>query len=136
MAFEEIVHSISLAADSSIAKYTGVPGQPGSAQPNSGFQYRFVKVTGKTQCGLCTAAGDPAIGILQSKPQMEGQAATVALGGVSFAQAGAAVAAGDLVTSDATGQAVKATDAATARGVALTASANAGELISVLLKKI
>lgn len=134
MAFEETIHSISLAADASLALYTGVPGQPGSPKPNSGFQYRFVKVTGKTQVGLCKAAADRAIGVMQSKPQVVGQAATIALWGVSFVQAGGAVAAGDLVTSDATGQAVKATDATTSRGVALTASSTAGELISVLLQ--
>ena len=94
MAFEETIHSISLAADASLALYTGVPGQPGSAKPNSGFQYRFVKVTGKTQVGLCKAAADRAIGVMQSKPQVVGQAATIALWGVSFVQAGGAVAAG------------------------------------------
>lgn len=134
MAFEELLHSISLTADASLALYTGVPGQPGSAKPNSGFQYRFVKVTGKTQVGLCKAAADRAIGVMQSKPQVVGEAATIALWGVSFVQSGGAVAAGDLVTSDATGQAVKAADATTSRGVALTASSNAGELISVLLQ--
>jgi len=134
MAFEENIYSLSLAADASIAVYTGVPGQPGSAQPNSGFQYRFVKVTGKTQVGLCTAAADKAIGVLQSKPQMAGQAATVGIWGVSFVQAGGAVNPGDLVTADAKGQGVKATDAATSRGVALTSAAKEGELISVLLQ--
>ena len=134
MAFDEALYSISLAADASIAKYTGVPGQPGSAVPNSGFQYRFVKITGKSQCGLSVAAGDRSVGVLQSKPQVAGQAATVGIWGVSLVTAGAAVNPGDLVTSDAQGQAVKAADATTARGVALTSSANAGELISVLLQ--
>lgn len=134
MAFEENLYSISLAADDSIAVYTGVPGQPGSPQPNSGFQYRFVKVTGKAQVGLCKAAADPAVGVLQNKPQVVGQAAQVGLWGVSKVQAGAAISAGDMVTSDATGQAVKATDAATRRGTALTSAANAGELVSVLLQ--
>lgn len=134
MAFEENLYSISLAADQSIAVYTGVPGQPGSPQPNSGFQYRFVKVTGKAQVGLAVAAADRAIGVLQNKPQVSGQAAQVGIWGVSFVQAGGAVDAGDLVTADATGQAVKATDVATARGTALTSAANAGELVSVLLQ--
>lgn len=134
MAFEENLYSISLAADSSIAVYTGVPGQPGSPQPNSGFQYRFVKVTGKTQVGLAVAAADKAIGVLQNKPQMAGQAAQVGIWGVSFVQAGGAVNPGDLITADATGQAVKATDPTTSRGTALTSAANAGELVSVLLQ--
>lgn len=134
MAFEENLYSISLAADDSIAVYTGVPGQPGSPQPNSGFQYRFVKVTGKSQVGLCKAAADRAIGVLQNKPQVTGQAAQVGIWGVTLMQAGGAIAAGDMITSDATGQAVKASDAATSRGTAITSAANAGELVSVLLQ--
>lgn len=132
MAFNEKVESISLAADASIGIYTGVPGQPGSAVPNSGMQYRFVKVTGKAQCGLATAAADRVVGVLQNKPQMPGAAAEVGIWGVSLLTAGAAVAPGDTVESDAQGRAVKSSGVGV--GVALTASANAGELISVLLK--
>lgn len=132
MAFNERIESISLAADASIGIYTGVPGQPGAAVPNSGKQYRFVKVTGKSQCGLATAATDRVVGVLQNKPQMPGAAATVGIYGVSLLTAGAAVAAGDSVVSDAEGRAVKATSG-NGKGVALTASANAGELVSVLL---
>jgi|GEM_PF-2510652 len=131
MAFEEQISSISLAADASIGIYTGVPGQPGSAVPNSGMQYRFVKVTGKAQCGLATAAADRVVGVLQNKPQQPGAAATVGIWGVSFVTAGGAVAAGDSVDPDADGRAVKS--AGRGNGVALSASANAGELISVLL---
>ena len=132
MAFNESIASISLAADASLGIYTGVPGQPGSAVPNSGMQYRFVKVTGKAQCGLATDSGDRVVGVLQNKPQNPGAAATVGTWGISYVTAGAAVAPGDNVTSDAEGRAVKAT-AGVGNGVALTASANAGELVSVLL---
>lgn len=132
MASNEALYSISLAADASVGIYTGVPGQPGSAVPNSGMQYRFLMVTGKQQCGLATDAGDKIIGVLQNKPQQPGAAATVAVWGVSLVTAGGAVNPGDNVTTDAQGRAIK--DAAGAGvGVALTASANAGELISVLL---
>lgn len=132
MAFNESLSNISLAADASIGIYTGVPGQPGSAAPNSGKQYRFLKVTGKSQVGLSSAAGDHTIGVLQNKPQMPGAAATVGLRGISLVTAGAAVAAGDAVVSDAEGRAVKATSG-NGNGVALSTSATAGELISVLL---
>ena len=131
MASNEALYSISLAADASVGMYTGVPGQPGSAVPNSGKQYRFVKVTGKEQCGLATAAADRVIGVLQNKPQQPGAAATVGIWGVSLVTAGGAVAAGDNVEADSEGRAVKSTG--TGNGVALSASANAGELISVLL---
>jgi hypothetical protein len=44
------------------------------------------------------------------------------------------VAAGDEITTDAQGQAIKSLDPMTSRGVAITSSAIAGELISVLLQ--
>jgi hypothetical protein len=141
MAYEESIRSISLAADSSLAVYTGVPGLPGSASPNAGRQYRFVKVTGTRQVGLCTAATDNAIGVMQSKPQNTGMAATVAIRGVSYVVSGAgaganAIAAGASVTSDSEGRAVKlpGTGSPVAHGVALVGSTTAGELIPVLIK--
>ena len=115
--FEEILRSISLVADSSLAGYTGFPGLPGSAVPNTGKQYRFVKVTGKIQVGLATAGTDRAVGILQNKPQKLGEAATVAVFGASLVISGAGdgtgsnpaiIAPGDLVVADAEGRAIKA----------------------------
>ena len=61
MAYDEAIRSISLDADSSIAVYTGVPGLPGSADPNGGKQYRFVKVTGAGTVGLATAAANASL---------------------------------------------------------------------------
>lgn len=136
MAYEESLRSVSLAADSSLAQYTGVPGTPGSAEPNSGKQYRFVKVTGAKQVGLVTANTDAAIGVCQSKPQTTGSAATVGIRGISFVVAGAAVSAGAKVTADSTGRAIAlpGTGSPVTYGIALTAASVAGELISVLLK--
>lgn len=134
MAFEENIYSVSLTADASLAKYTGVPGQPGSAVPNSAFQYRFVKVTGKAQVGLATDPGDRVVGVMQSKPQVVGQAATIGIWGISLVSSGGVVAAGDPITTNAQGQGVKSSDPAQSRGVALTSSTIAGELISVLLQ--
>lgn len=105
--YEETLRSISLDADASVGIYTGVPGQPGSAVPNYGKMYCFVKLTGSHQVGLCTAATDIAVGILQNKPQKPGAAATVGFSGVSNLIAGGVIAAGDLVASTATGTAVK-----------------------------
>lgn len=140
MAYSELLHAISLEADSSIATYTGVPGTPGSAEPNSGFQYRFVKVTGAKTVGLATAAAnEQVIGVLQNKPQVVGQAATVALSGVSLVQAAGTVNAGDGVKVNATGQAVAhvaGTDDESLRvGTAVTAGAS-GALFSVLIRTI
>lgn len=134
MAYDESLRSISLNADASLAEYTGVPGLPGSPTVNYGKQYRFVKVTGANQVGLVTASTQVTVGVMQNKPQVTGQAATVAIDGVSNVMAGGAVAAGDVVKSDTTGRAVTSGDGSDARGVALTAATGANTLISVLLK--
>ena len=117
MSYEESLKSISLDADASIGIYTGVPGLPGSAKPNTGKQYTFVKVTGIHQAGLA-GTGDKVVGVLQNKPQQPGAAATVAYSGVSNVSVGAAFSAGDLITQDANGAAT-AGDASNAVGIAL-----------------
>lgn len=136
MAYEESLRSISLDADASLATYTGVPGTPGSAEPNYGKQYTFVKVTGAHQVGLVTANTDLAVGVLQNKPQVTGQAATVGYQGVSNVIAGAAVTAGDKVSSDATGRAITTpgTGSPVVLGIALASATAAGQLIPVLLR--
>lgn len=141
MAYTELLKSISLDSDSSIATYTGPPGVTGSASPNSGFQYRFLKVTGVRTVGLATAAANErVIGVLQNKPQVTGQAATVAVFGVSLVQAGGTVAAGDgIKVKTTTGEGitwVAGTDADALRvGVAITGAAS-GQLFSCLLRAI
>jgi hypothetical protein len=133
MAYEETLKSISLDADSSLAVYTGVPGLPGSANPNYGKQYTFVKVSGAHQVGLATAAADDIVGVLQNKPQVTGMAATVGISGVTNVISGGTVTAGQKVASNATGQAITYATG-TVCGVALTSSTGSGQLISVLLR--
>lgn len=130
MAYEESLRTISLNSDSSLAMHTGVPGVPGSANPNYGRQYRFVKVTGANQCGLATAAEDTVVGVMQNKPQVNGQAATVAIHGISMVMAGGAFDAGDQVGPDGEGRAV----AGGTTGIALAAAGQANELVPVLLQ--
>lgn len=134
MAYEESLRSITLNADSSLAVYTGVPGQPGSADPNGGKQYHFVKVTGAHTVGVADADDTVVMGVLQNKPQYTGNAATVAIRGVSKVVAGKSIAAGSVVYSNASGQ---ATDSAAGGGnkvgIALSAASNANEILSVLL---
>lgn len=134
MAYEENLKSISYDADASIGIYTGVPGQPGSAVPNSGMMFRAVKLTGKNQVGLAVAGTDTVFGVLQNKPQKPGQAATIGYDGVSWCMAGAAVAVGDRVVPDATGRLVPVGATAVPAGsrqlVAVTPAAGAGELFS------
>lgn len=127
MAYEENLRSISFEADSSIGIFTGPPGVPGSAIPNNGMQYRFVKIVGKDTVGLAVAAADVVCGVLQNKPQQAGAAATVGYEGVSFVMSGGVISAGDLVAPDATGRAV--TDAVNGRWQALHPAAAAGVLI-------
>lgn len=131
MAYEENIKSISFDADASIGIYTGVPGQPGSAIPNGGRQFRLLKLTGKNQVGLATAGTDRVIGVLQNKPQKPGMAATVGQEGVTMLTAGAAVAVGDALVADAQGRAVTGSPAAGSKTlVAVTPAAGAGELFS------
>lgn len=138
MAYDEGLRSISLDGDASLAVYTGVPGQPGSADPNGGKQYHFVKVTGAHTVGLAdTTANEIVVGVVQNKVQYTGQAATVGLRGVSKVSAGGAISAGAAIKVDANGQGVAATlptDAALVVGVALKAAGAADEIIPVLLQ--
>ncbi len=135
MSYEESLKSISLDADDTIGIYTGVPGLPGSADPNYGMQYHFLEITGPHQVGLY--AGGKCIGVLQNKPQKPGAASTVGFHGVSNVMVGqgTVIAAGDLIAADpATGLAiVGAPD--TAVGVAIYGAdgATEGVIIPVLL---
>ena len=134
MAYEEDLGRISLNADASIGVVTGPPGMPGSASPNSGKQYCAVKVTGKNQAGLATAAADNSIGILQNKPQYPGDASSVGYRGVSMARGGGVIAAGDEVVPDATGRFV--TGAGTGKGkrfIALEPCAGADDMFACLI---
>lgn len=134
MATEQNLRNISRDADASVGVFTGHPGLPGSAVPNLGKQYRFLKLTGTNQVGLATAATDPVAGILQNKPQGPGHAATVGYEGQSLVVAGANnINAGDLVAPDSQGRAV--TDATHGVWQALMPSSMVGELISVMKVK-
>lgn len=127
MSYEENLRSMSLDADASIGIYTGPPGLPGSAVPNYGKQYCFVKITGANQCGLALLGDDP-VGILQNKPQVPGQASTVGYEGVSFLRVAAPVAAGALVVPDASGRAI----AGAGKWRTLKAASVANELVPAM----
>jgi hypothetical protein len=131
MAYEESLRSITLNADSSLGIYTGVPGQPGSPDPHGGKQYHFVKVTGVHQVGLADAT-NAIVGVMQNKPQGSGQAATVAIAGVSKVVSDVAVTAGAAIKVSADGQAA-ITGTGPTVGIALSTTANPGELVNVLL---
>ena len=131
MAYEESLRSITLNADSSLGIYTGVPGQPGSPDPHGGKQYHFVKVTGAHQVGLAGATG-AVVGVMQNKPQGAGQAATVAIAGVSKVVSDVPITAGASIQVSSDGQAA-ISGAGPVVGIALSTAVNAGELVNVLL---
>ena len=135
--YEETLTNISLDADASLAVDTSQPytgnAAPAGGSAAAGFQYRFVELTGEHTCGLYDDdTGSVPVGVLQNKPQVEGMAATVAIGGISMIEAGGAVTAGDVVGPDATGRAV--TGGTPAAGLAIRGADEAGDLIPVLLR--
>lgn len=131
--YEETLVNITLDADSSIGFYTGVPGMPGSADPNWGRQYRFVKITGAHRAGLASATTDKILGVLQNKPQHPGEGATVAIAGVSNVHSGAAVNAGDYITCDSVGRGIAVSGGAKVRALALGSCAAIDQLFPALL---
>jgi hypothetical protein len=90
-----------------------------------------VKVTGVHQVGLGDATA-VIVGVMQNKPQGTGQAATVGFHGVSKVVSDVAITAGDAIKVSADGQAAK-TGAGPTVGIALSTTANPGELVNVLL---
>ncbi len=102
------------------------------------YQFCFVEVSADGTVNKCNAVTDLPMGILQNKPNL-GEAATVAIGGISKVLLGASIAAGDKIGTSATGTAVAKTDATHfAVGIAvedytLQATPTGTELGSVLL---
>jgi hypothetical protein len=132
MSYEDTLKSISLDADASLGIYTGVPGRPGSAVPNQGKQYCLVKVTGVHQVGLCTGGADTAVGVMQNKPQVPGQAATVGFTGVTNVISGAAFAAGVVLTSDGVGRAVAGGTGTGKKLISMGIASGADELVPAM----
>lgn len=97
----------------------------------SADQFRFMTVDASGQAERA-GAGVSALGVLQDKPAAAGRAASVSKpGSTTKVVAGAAVAAGADVTSDASGRAVTSSSGNYIAGKARTAAANAGELITL-----
>ncbi|MCL6597950.1 MAG: DUF2190 family protein [Alicyclobacillus macrosporangiidus] len=97
-------------------------------------QYCAVTVDGNGNAAL-PADGGVAVGVLQNNPKA-GQTAAVRVAGVTYMVASAAVNAGQLVTTDANGQAKPAAAGNHVVGIALDTVAAAGEVVSVLLKSV
>lgn len=97
----------------------------------SAEQYTFVKRgTGRTV--VQAGAGEAAVGVLWNAPALD-QAGTVVVGGRPNVYAGAAIADGAEITSDANGQAVTAVSTDVVIGFAMGAASAAGTLVQVEL---
>ena len=103
-------------------------------------QFRFVKVSGNNTVDVCDGIVDQPIGVLQNNPKL-GEAADVAIFGVTKIKAGGTIVAGGTIGTDAVGEAVAVTRIAVAipanarraiSAVALTAAAD-GDVCNVLL---
>lgn len=101
----------------------------------SAQQYRFVKFSGATLVAIAGAT-DNAIGVLQNKPNVAGQAATVMISGVSKVIASKSFAAGVPVYIAADGRVTDTAASNKAVGIAETASSGANIVVSVLLKPL
>lgn len=99
----------------------------------SAGQFKFVLVASDGQVDLVASAGGDADGVLLNQPGAAGRAAEVAISGIVKVVSGAAVTAGAKVQSDASGRAITAASGDHVLGKALTTTANAGELVEVLL---
>lgn len=99
---------------------------------------RLVKQTGNQTVAPCAASTDRPIGVAQldisASEATAGKGTGVMVLGVAWTEAGAAVALGARVMSDASGRAITAATATNIPcGVAMKAAGGAGELIPVLL---
>lgn len=98
----------------------------------SAKQFYIVQPNSSGQAVLSAASDLTQIGVLQNKPA-SGYAGTVQVGGITKCIAGAAVAAGSRVTSDASGKAIVATTGKQVIGLAMTAAGAANEIFEVFL---
>lgn len=99
----------------------------------SAFQHHFVEVDSNGQLTVSNSAGESVFGVLQNNPNAEGRAGNVMKDGVSKVVAGAAIAVGALVQTNASGRAITAASADFVVGRALDAVGADGELISIAL---
>jgi len=85
----------------------------------SSAQFKFVTLESDGQVDLADAAGERAIGVLLNKPDAAGKAATVAITGKVMVEAGATVAAGAQLQTNAAGEAITAAAGDVVMGYAL-----------------
>ncbi len=104
---------------------------PSGADFRGAAQFRFCNVDG-TGKAVNPAAGGDVIGVRQNRPRLN-EATTIVHNGISFVEAGGAIAAGAIVATDATGRAVVPAVGNRGVGRALVSAYGAGVQIAVLL---
>lgn len=99
----------------------------------SAAQYRCVIAQSGTSntMQIASAAADPVIGIVQTKPQ-SGEAGRVRVNGISKVVAGGTVETGDALETNATGFAILALNSGRAFGRALSDAASGGIFTAVI----
>lgn len=104
---------------------------PAGADFSGGAQFRFadLSATGKA---VNPAAGGSVIGVRQNRPRLN-EAATIVNSGIVFVEAGGALTPGDLVATNAIGQAVAAAAGNVTVGRAMETASGAGIQVAVLL---
>ena len=107
----------------------------------SAKQFRFVKMTANPrEVGVCSAATDRPIGILQNKPDTAGKAAEVMVIGRSKVDSDAALNEGDAIGPSADGQAIAKTQTTGGDtteyvgGTVIAASGAAGEMAEAVIQ--
>jgi len=95
-------------------------------------KYYFVKAAASDKCSIA-GDGEISIGVLQSNPSATDLECELVADGISFVEAGAAVAEGANVASNASGKAITAVAGKYILGVALKAAGADGDIIPVLL---
>ena len=100
--------------------------------------YRIVKFSAAETVVLAAAATDSLLGVNADTAPALNERCDIALSGIAFVEAGAAVALGAPVTTDTVGRGITAVPAAGVNnriiGFALEAAAAAGDVIRVLLQ--
>ena len=110
-----------------------IPGLVAAADLSAKQYHIAALATTAKQVKAAAAATGPIVGILQNDPLL-GEAASVVCAGMTRAMSGAAIAAGDLVTANSTGQCVATTTANNkVVGRALTAATGTAVLFEILV---
>ncbi len=107
-----------------------IPGLAAGADLSANL-YRFVKPGGtEGQVVACSATTDKPLGVQYDAPNAAGKAIEIVSGGIGEVTAGAAIAYGAEIQTDAQGRAITAAAGGTVCGRALMAAGAAGDRIS------